>query len=452
MWCIAVTLMLAHAFADVGWSYVDTATNLTAAGDTRSWREVASDSLTKSAEYRPMLDLGTRLAYRIIGLNLGVYHALVILQFALILTALLVMFRATGGGEVVAAIVALSIAVGLHTSRILFLFVPLNAYSTSMLIVLAVALLALMPRRGWHEWVLLPLTLLGLLWLELAILIVPIVLVAWLMKAPGTTWRSLAASGAGLAIYLVARLGFAPALGMSSPNTGLGFSSISPEESTALFAHAPWLLWIYNSGSTLLTVLASEPRAGVFRLIESLLQGRVPLWMWIHVLSSVATTVLLCVALPGIGTRPSRDRLIAAFGAVLMVGGSALAFLYTRDRIGLPVGIGYAMITYVALSAMLERRGSAVRRVAVAALVTVLGVCWSIRTAEGYVTLRDTALDYHTEWGRPEAIALATDTVIGGRMRAEALQRQPPDPLGDPEWTYKIFERRFTPPSRNRED
>jgi hypothetical protein len=321
-----------------------------------------------------------------------------------------------------------------------------------MLIVLAAALLALNPRRGWPEWILLPLTLLGLLWLELAILIVPIVGIAWLMKAPGTTWRSVAATTAGLTIYLIARLGFAPALPMSSPDTGLGFANITPQESAALFANAPWLLWIYNSGSTLLTVLASEPRGGMFRWIESLLQGHVPAWMWLHVLSSVASTVVLAAALPGIRLRPYRERLIMAFGGVLMVGGSGLAFLYTRDRIGLPVGIGYAMMMYVALNAMLERRGPRLRRAAVAVLVVLLGVGWSIRTGEAYVTLRDTAVDYHSEWSRPEAIALATNTAIGARIRSDALQRRPPDVLADPAWSYGIFERRFTAAFRNREE
>ena len=72
--------------------------------------------------------------------------------------------------------VALSVAVGLHTSRILFLFVPLNAYATSMLIVLAVTMMFMTPRARGYEWVLLPVTLGGLLWLELSILIVPLAL------------------------------------------------------------------------------------------------------------------------------------------------------------------------------------------------------------------------------------------------------------------------------------
>jgi len=288
------------------------------------------------------------------------------------------------------------------------------------------------------------LTLAGLLWLELAVLIVPLVVVAWLMKAPGTSWRSVLASLAALAIYMYARISFAPSVGLGSPDTGLGFSNITTAESSALFAHAPWLFWLYNVGATFATVVASEPRAGTFRLVEALLAGRVPTWMWVHVLSSVVTTAIVCAGLPAIRSRPQRDRLIAAFGAVLMTGGSMLGFLYTRDRIALPVGIGYAMLVYVALCLVFDRR-SAPWRAAAVALVLVLGTCWSIRVGEMYVTLRDVAWDYHSEWNRPEALAAASQYPVVARMRAMALEDPPADTRRDPRWSYTIFERRFQP-------
>lgn len=417
---------------------------MSAASDSRSWPEVLSDSLTKSVEYRPFLDVFTRLGYQVAGLNLGIYQAVVVVEFALILLALAYIFRADGRPRVTAAILALSVVVGLHTSRILFLFVPLNAYATSMLIVLGGALLFMTPRLRGYEWVLLPLTLAGLLWLELAILIVPLALVAWLMNAPGATWRSVAASVGGLAIYLIARLGFAPSLGTGSPDTGFGFSSMSSVESAARFGHAPWLLWLYNIGSTVLTVMASEPRAGRFQFIQALTLGNVPVWMWLHVVSSVLTTAVVGTGLARIRTRPHRDRVIAAFGCVLVVGGSALAFLYTRDRIGLPAGIGYAMLVYVAVSALLEDIRPSRWRFA-AAMIAVLGLCWSVRSAEMFVALRDTAWDYRQEWNRREARRAGLQDRVVGQMRQFALGRLPADAERDPRWTYIVFERRFSP-------
>jgi len=48
IWCLVIALILGTAFRAVRWSYVDTAVNISAAGDTRSWHEFFSDVLTKS--------------------------------------------------------------------------------------------------------------------------------------------------------------------------------------------------------------------------------------------------------------------------------------------------------------------------------------------------------------------------------------------------------------------
>ena len=449
IWCVVVALTLGTAFRAVRWSYVDTSVNISAAGDTRSWHEFFSDVLTKSVEYRPLLDVGTRVAYRILGMNLGAYHIIVILEFALILLALAALFDANDWPRVVASTIALSVAVGLHTSQILFLFVPLNAYAASLLIVLTVALLALTPRARRFEWVILPLTLVALLWLEIGVFIVPLVAVAWVMKAPGTTWRSVAAAGLALAIYLIARLGFSPGgVPLESPETGLGFSTISADDSYKLFENARWLLWLYNVGANFLTVLASEPRAGRFQFVQALIGGSVPLWMWLHIVSSLVTTMVVAVGVRGIRLRPQRDQIIAAFGIVLAVGGSVLGFLYTRDRIALPVGFGYAMLVYVALSGLLERRTPKWQTVATGVLVASLGVCWLIRTGERYVALRDTAWEYHLEWDREGVAEAAGQNPILARLRASALERRPADARRDPAWTYKLFERRHEPVAR----
>ena len=277
IWCLVIALILGTAFRAVRWSYVDTAVNISAAGDTRSWHEFFSDVLTKSVEYRPLLDVGTRVAYRVLGLNLAAYQLIVILQFTLILLALAALFDAKSWPRVVASTIALSVAVGLHTSQILFLFVPLNAYAASLLTVLAVALLTLTPGARRFEWLIFPLTLAALLWLEIGVFIVPVVAVAWVMNAPGTTWRSVAAAGLGMAIYLIARLGYSPGgVPLESPETGLGFSIISADDSYKLFENARWLLWLYNAGSNFLTVFVSEPRAGKFQFVQALMAGYVP--------------------------------------------------------------------------------------------------------------------------------------------------------------------------------
>jgi hypothetical protein len=136
---------------------------------------------------------------------------------------------------------------------------------------------------------------------------------------------------------------------------------------------------------------------------------------------------------------------IVALGAVLILAGSALAFLYTRDRIGLAAGFGYAMLVYVGFTAFLERQGQGSRRLEAMTLVAVLGLCWSIRTVEMYTALRDTAWDYHLEWNREDARAAAAQSPVVARMRDAAVAHRPASAEHDPIWTYRLFERRFEP-------
>jgi hypothetical protein len=121
----------------------------------------------------------------------------------------------------------------------------------------------------------------------------------------------------------------------------------------------------------------------------------------------------------------------------------------TRDRIALSAGVGYCLLLYVALAAMLEHvRASAWRHTLALGLVGVIGVGWIGRSAEAYFQIRDMAWDYHLEW-------TARYADVGGpaqpqgplitSMRSMALSRTPADPGFEPAWTYTLFERRYAP-------
>jgi hypothetical protein len=127
--------------------------------------------------------------------------------------------------------------------------------------------------------------------------------------------------------------------------------------------------------------------------------------------------------------------------------GSGLGFLYTRDRIGLSAGVGYGILVYVALATLLERMpASGFRRVTAVAVASVLALVWTTRTAESYVQLRDTAWDYRGEWtDRYEDVggAAQPQTELLTSLRTAALSKSPDDPRRDPAWTFVVFERRF---------
>jgi hypothetical protein len=228
----------------------------------------------------------------------------------------------------------------------------------------------------------------------------------------------------------------------------LGFSELNPETLGNIFEHAPWLFWSYNVVATFLTVVVSEPRAGVYRFVSSLLQGETELWQWIHVGSSTVTTAAIAFALAVSRPSSTRDRLLLAAGVTLVVFGSALGFLYTRDRIALYAGVGYGLLVYVAMTRWLESRlprPQWKQRLGYC-VVVALGAFWIVRSAETYFQLRDAAWDFHLEWTdryaelggttRPQTEPLLS-------LRSAALSSTPVDPRHDPAWTYSLFERRF---------
>lgn len=450
-WALGWTIVLGTAFFSLSWPYVDVV-NVLRDATSWGWQDSVRNAFSRDVEYRPLFTLGVKAAYQIVGLRLWLYQALVLLQFAAVLALLIWAFRPVGARRAIAACVALSCVVGLHSTRILFGFWPLNHHSGGLVLLLLATVLALDPRTRPRDWIYLPLTLAALLLLESGLIIAPLLAILWWAGAPGASLRGVLGAAGGVAVYLVIRLGLGTvgdSLGIYT-SSGLGFSDVNPETLRNIFEHAPWLFWSYNIVATFLTVLVSEPRAGVYRFVDSLLRGDTAFWQWLQVGSSLLTTAVIVVVLAVSRPASIRDRLLLVTGVTLVVFGSGLGFLYTRDRIALSAGVGYGMLLYVALARVLEGglpQGAWKRRLAYGA-VAVIGVAWLVRSAETYFQLRDSAWDVHLEW---------TDryTELGGpeqpqaeflrSMRSAALNATPADPRRDPAWTYTLFERRFRP-------
>jgi hypothetical protein len=447
VWTLLVTSILGVAFSSVSWPFVDVYNNFYKA-TAYSWSETIASAFGSGVEYRPLLIIGNKLVHQLVGLRIWVYKLLVLLQFAAVLAVLVWIFQPLTRRRAFAACLALACVTGLHGSRVLFMVAPLNAHSFGLLLVLTAVLLALSPPARWIEWMFLPLTLFALLLLESGALIVVVIVVLWRMRAPNASARAVLGTVGAAAIYLAVRLGLGSQVAASTyTETGLGFADVTGVQLAQTFAHAPYLLWIYNVAATLFTVTFSEPRAGRYAFIEALLHGYVPAWMVIHVLSSAVTTAVVVYALSTSRISDVRDRYIAAAGLTLLVGGSLLGFLYTRDRIALYAGGGYAMLLYVAVAALLENRSPArVRSVVVTAALIVVAAGWLLRTGEAYFQLRDVAWENHLEWTtRYEELGgyIRPQTDVLMLLRKTALERVPDDPRDDPLWTYTLFERQY---------
>ena len=447
VWALIVTVLLGSAFMRLSWPFVDLYNNFYKAS-AFTWPETIRMAFGAGVEYRPLITIGLKLAHQLAGLRAWLYQGLVVLQIAAILAGLVWIFQPTTRRRAVAACIALACAIGLHTSRVLWMFVPLNAHAFGVVLLLAGIALALAPRSRMTEWACLLLTLVALLLLESGVLVVVVTLVLWRLRAPGASGRAAVATLVASAVYLAMRLGFGAQMAASTyTETGLGFEDVSASRLAEMFAHAPWMLWLYNVVASVLTIAASEPRAGRFFFVQAMLHGHVPVWMYVHVISSVLTTGLVVYAMATSRISGARDRYIAAAGATVVVVGSVLGFLYTRDRIGLSAGVGYAMLAYVAVTVVLERLpAQRLGRAVATACVGIISAGWLLRTGETYVQLRDAGWENYQEWTtRYEELGGFTrpQTDILALLRKEALEHVPSDPRTDPAWTYALFEREF---------
>jgi hypothetical protein len=443
-WALAATCVLGVGFSAVPWPLGDVYPNLHRAV-TLSWRETFVAAFDRGVEYRPLLTIFTKIAYEMAGLRLWIYQLFVLLQLLAVLVALIVLLRPAGQRRVIAACIAVTCALGLHSSRSLFLFVPINQYTPALLLLLLAAILALENRPRAVDWLYFPMTVGALFFLESGVLMLPLMVVLYLVKAPGASTRALVCTVAGVVLYAGIRLSLTseplPTVGYAE--SGLGFADVDRGRLREIFEHAPWLFWSYNVVGTFLSVVVAEPNAGKYRFIESLLHGNTPPWMWFRIVLTVATTV---IAVTGIlARRTTRDRWLVTVGLVLLVCGSGLGYLYTRERIALSAGFGYVILVYVGISLLLERPATPARRAAALAVVAVIACGWLVRNVEMYLHLRDTAWEYHLEWtDRYEAVrGSRPETPLLKELRAAALARRPRNPTRDRAWSYSVFEREY---------
>jgi hypothetical protein len=167
--------------------------------------------------------------------------------------------------------------------------------------------------------------------------------------------------------------------------------------------------------------------------------------MYVQVITSVVTTAVVVYVLRTSRLTVARDRLIVAAGSTLVIVGSALGFLYTRDRIALSAGVGYAMLVYVAVANLQSRAGGGQPwRLIGGACLAVVFAGWMIRVGETCFALRDAAWDNYQEWTiRYEALGgyVRPQTDVLELLREAALAQVPDDARSNPAWTYVLFER-----------
>jgi len=340
---------------------------------------------------------------------------------------------------------------------------PLIYTTVGMPLLLIVWMLLERKERWWHTPVILALTLLAIGYKEQGLVIVPVVLVAWWMGAPGASRTTAAAIVVMTAVYLAIRFSTSGTWPTFVQDVGYGFTMLSPDQATTRFGTFPVGMYVYNVVATTTNILFSEPTAGVFTIVRDMRDGRVAPWEINHVLSSAVLTVLIVwwgvgtvranpkSQIPNpksksVGISWSVESRVFAATVIAVAASAALGFNYTRDRLGGMAAVFYAMAAYYAIRAVAERLAHAPRPTVIAVCIglVLLAGAWQLRAIGTVEYARLTAFKDRREWitnlqqRRVEFASRAAYLRILNAMTHQGTAPSVPRPTALPAWAGSL--------------
>jgi hypothetical protein len=363
-----------------------------------------------------------------------------------VLVALFVhVLRPRTGRDLAALPLALAVLVGSHTfAWTVREAYPVNTFLTILLCCAAAVALSSATPRWWTTPAALLLFVVSALTVETGLLVWVI-----LVGGYGLGWRGVSRAGVVaacglLAGYFILRfLVLANGLpGLTERDSGFGLARYSPAELLAMFGGNPLPFYAYNVLSSMLTVLAGEPRNGVFTLAKGVLEGGADPALVIGLVASLlATGVIGWYAWVrrvewAAWTLSHGDRLVLLFVMVL-VANAAISFGYTKDIIMSPAGLLQAAAVFVAARALLERTWiPSLRRTAVAVVLLVLSGTWAIRAAGLHAALDVTAVSVREQWAYVDewmeqvgwTASQSSTEGVKSRLQDDAIIRHPARP------------------------
>jgi hypothetical protein len=329
---------------------------------------------------------------------------------------------------------------------------PLIYTTVGMPLLLIVWMMLERERRWWYTPVILALTMLAIGYKEQGLVIVPVVLVAWWMGAPGASRTDAAAIVAMTAVYLAIRFSTSGSWPAFVQDVGYGFTMLSPDQATARFGTLPVGMYAYNVVVTTTNILFSEPTAGVFTIVRDWRNGELAAWEINHVISSTVLTALIVwwgvrTLLDNRGTPWSVESRVYAATVIAVAASGALGFNYTRDRLGGMAAVFYALAAYYAVRAAAERLVHASRPLVISmgVVLVLLAGAWQLRTIGTVEHARLTAFKDRREWitnlqrRRVEFANRAPYLRILDAMIDQGITPSVPRPTALPEWAGSVI-------------
>jgi hypothetical protein len=453
----AVALLFALAIAgDLLWMPIqvnDALGEILAAHDTSSVAAAFTGSIGTDAYLRPariaqikaLVDAADGRHYWAIFRG---FHATLLVAAIVLFTGALRVRTAIEAG---AAAVALSVLVGLHTFRGLVQEAfPINHFLEMAVAALIVVNLSRSAPAIWKDVAAVVTLAIALLTLESGLLVWVAVVTCWVLGWRGITGRGVAIMTLLVGGYLALRFFYldtgVPSLAERS--SGYLFEMLDPPALQARFAAQPEWFYAYNVAASALSVLLSEPRAGVFAATAAAMTGDVPPRILLWIVTSVPTTLFIGWSLARrVRQNAGLDdhtRLLILF-VVLLAANATLSFAYAKDEIMSVAGVFYGIAAFVAIGDALRFATGTARPATalVLAALLLLASAWSLRAVGVHYLLRAQAVKHQMDWavlphnwkreGRWPQDPAKQALIL--QLRREAIAPTLPNArLGRPEW------------------
>lgn len=415
-------------------------------------RPASAFLVPSSAYYRPLFYLtlsGIWHAAPSIGDALTAVRLLHIVPILALVALLLGHVRPRNALEAGAAMLAVAALVGAPGLRD-NLELPLSYTIVGMPALLA-AWLLLERRPGlWQHVALAALAAVAIGFKEQGLVVLPLIIVAWWLRAPGASGRMAAIAVLVGVVYVAFRLAYHDdRLPLFEQDVGFGFERMSAADAEKRFSAFPLGIFIYSSLGTIANILFAEPTEGVFRIVYAFREQAAQPWHAIHLATSTVLTTLIgwwgISALRRDGIRSREGRLFLLM-LVVLAGTGALSFNYSRDRLGGMAVPLYAVTAFYAVRALAVRAsGSLPRAAAAAVMLALLATGWQLRALHTLETTRQRAINTEREWSTRFQARRAgfTDRVVYTEI-LEGMLPQGTDPdairrLRYPRWMLRLL-------------
>ena len=416
-----------------------------------SWSDLLYGEFTQNAYLRPLLWANLKLVYDLSGGDyFSWFRGVHVVQVLILVVLYVALVRPRTLLDAAVVPFGLAVLFGMHTfaGTIREAF-PINTFMTILILCLAAAIVALGPYRWWNDILAMALFVLASLTVETGLLIWVIFVGAALVGGRGLSRVGLAALMVLLAGYFYVRFVMfdVGSPGLVERSSGFGFGVLDPDDLIARFGGNPIPFYLYNIVTSAMSVLLSEPTAGVFRVTSAIARGDVDAQMIINLVATVSVTAALAVFVwrrrnQWLARRFERDDRLVALFIMILAANAVISYPYTKDVIMSPAGAFFAVAGFAAIRNLLTwlpaRISPRAATVALAAAALVSGA-WAVRVVGTHLNLRTGAYVERNEWVYAESsladegvVLTEPDRQLMRQLRDDAIFVHPPPPPLEP--------------------